>query len=360
MLSFYEYHLPFKQPLETGAGSFLHRKGILISFSEDGRYFLSEASPLPGFSQDTLPDVTSALLENSELLSRFLASSFNKDKLNTLLKKLPSLPSLQFGLSFLGAEILSYRKNISFGKLFGLNEAKSIGVNDVIGKLPAEQVFERIQTSIELGFTTIKLKAVPPLITLADVLKKIHSSHPGIRFRLDANRSWSPDELKSLSALFSHLPVDYIEEPFPMESDSEIKKAQKESALPLALDESISSISRLNKLLTGNRELYLIIKPMLLGNLFELAGTITRQRSRCEHIVITTSLESAVGRSIIATAASMIGDRTLPHGLNTGELFERDLFTTTGIKHGQLSLSKPLFRHISFDALPEKYLKRLE
>jgi len=360
MLSFFEYHLPFKQPLETGAGNFIHRKGILISFSEDGRYFLSEASPLPGFSQDTLPEVTSALLENHVLLCRFFASSFNTDQLEVLLKKLPAFPSLQFGLSFLGAELLSYRKNISFGKLFGLNEANSIGVNDVIGKLPADEMFERIQTSIERGFTTIKLKAVPPLFTLADVLTKIYASHPGLRFRLDANRSWPPDELKSLSALFSHLPVDYIEEPFPMESDSEIKHAQKESLIPIALDESIVSLSRLNKLLAGNSELYLIIKPMLLGNLFEIAGTITRKRSRCEHIVITTSLESAVGRSIIATAASLIGDKTLPHGLNTGELFERDLFSITGIKHGQLSLSEPLFRHISFDVLPEKYLKRLE
>jgi o-succinylbenzoate synthase len=358
MFQFYEYTLPFQQPLITGAGTFSHRTGVLICFQEGNRCTLSEASPLTGFSAETLDGVKNALIQHHDELNRFFTSPYNLVQLNHYLDELPSFPSLQFGISFLGAVILSQRKEIPLEKLLGLNRSSSIAVNDVIGQIPPNELYNRLKKSIQCGFDILKLKAVPPVDNLAAILTEFHKLHPRIRFRLDANQSWPRKELKLLSSAFTGLPVEYVEEPLPINSVSDLHSLQKECTLPLAVDESIRNTEHLGQLLSGDHKFYAVIKPMMLGNFLKIAGTIARYRSKFDRIVVTTSLESAIGRSMTATTASLIGDKSLSHGLNTGKFFTQDLFTTPDIINGHLFLSEFPFRNISADALTEKHLNR--
>jgi o-succinylbenzoate synthase len=359
MFQFYEYQLPFKKPFTTGSGTFSQRSGLLICFNNGDENVWSEASPLPGFSSESLPDVISALLKHSAELNRFFSSGFDLKQLNIFLNDLPPYPSVQFGISFLGAVLLSERKNQPLSGIFGLEASEKIGVNAVIGSAPPRTLRKQIFQSIEQGFRVIKLKALPPAGPLAKILTGVHEAHPDIRFRLDANQSWPPDQLEKISGMFSHLPIEYIEEPVAVRSVSEIPAIQKKLSHPLALDESVKNLDELHQLLSVNQTTYVIIKPMILGNFFKIAGTIRSLRSKFERIVVTTCLESAIGRSMTETAASLIGDKTLSHGLNTGLFFKHDLYEDSEIKNGYLSLSDYRFRNKSVNRLPKKHLNLL-
>jgi len=64
MFKVYKYSFPFSQPFKTGAGTLNKREGLIIQYAEKGSEFLSEIAPLPGFSIETIHDVSDVLTSN--------------------------------------------------------------------------------------------------------------------------------------------------------------------------------------------------------------------------------------------------------------------------------------------------------
>jgi len=105
--------------------------------------------------------------------------------------------------------------------------------------------------------------------------------------------------------------------------------------------------------------MYIIMKPVLLGNILEIYETISQYRSNFKHTVVTTTLESNIGRSMIASTASLIGDPKMSHGLHTGHLFADDLLPDFEIKNGLINnlLKNPAVE--SFSQIKTSYIKQL-
>lgn len=360
MLQLFEYELPFRSVFQTGSSSFKTRKGTLIHYQEEGADFVVEASPLPGFSRESLPGVKRVLLNQQNFIEEFLSGDLSKQKIRNLANvKQLDLPSVQFGLSFLGLSVLAHREEKTFYELFDQKPVKRLSINDVIGSGTIDEMRAQIETSVNNGFQTLKIKAPHPVDELASLLETIHANHPDVRFRIDANQSWPKSEVKNNSDAFKHLPVAYIEEPCKIEVLSEIREVQEKSSLPVALDESITSIKDLRQALETFPNLVLVIKPMLIGNFLEIHETISRYRSSFKHIVVTTTLESKIGRSMIALTASLLGDQTMSHGLHTGHLFADDLLPDFTIKKGSIKNLRENPALQSLSQLKTSFLKNL-
>lgn len=340
MLHFYEFTLPFQTVFKTGTGDFLQRSGILIHFRDSSDEILAEASPLPGFSAESLADVKNACDTYHRDIETFLLSDFTVNQFRSFLNTLPDLPSLQFALSYLGLQVLSQRKKIPFHLLLERPLNRKLQVNDVIGAGTTESICKQIKKSIKQGFRTIKIKVPDPSVQLANCLNDLHKSHPEIRYRLDANQKWPLQKLEEWSSLFEHPPVEYVEEPVSLHQLTELPEILARCKLPVALDESVSSLPNLTTVLNHHPQLMFIIKPSFFGNLFDLVETISRFRTLLNRIVITTSIESRVGRSMVAAVAAVIGSPETSHGLNTGCLFKYDLLDDFIISEGVLELPK--------------------
>lgn len=360
MIQLFEYELPFRSPFLTGASRFQNRNGILLHYQEDETDFIVEASPLPGFSRESFSEVKQILLNQKRFIEQFLSQKLSKKKIQNLTELKPLYPpSIQFSLSFIALSILAYRQKKTIYDLFDQKKPDLISINDVIGHGPLDTMKDQIEASIKKGFRVIKIKAPHPIGKLSELLNSIQIDHPDIKFRIDANQSWPKSKIEHNCEKLQNVSVEYLEEPCKMESLSEIEDLQKKSSLPLAIDESISTIEELQEILDQFPDLVVIIKPMLIGNFLEIHETISQYRSCFKQIVVTTSLESKIGRSMIASTASLIGDQQMSHGLHTGHLFADDLLPDFDIEKGSIINLRENPAIQSFSQIQTSFLKNL-
>lgn len=360
MLELFEFDLPFHSPFKTASAAFKSRKGILLHFKNDTTDIVTEASPLPGFSKETFSEVKQVLLKEKDFIEDFLGGDFSREEIRNLdQRKSLNLPSVQFALSFLALSVLAGRKGKNIYDLFRTIPAESIKVNDVIGYAETNEMKGAIERSIEHGFKVIKIKAPHPVDELASLLSTIHKTYHGIRFRLDANQSWPFSTIEENCNLLQNLPIEYVEEPTQLKSLNQVSEIQKTCSLPLALDESVATLSELKNVLEEYPDLVVVIKPTLLGNILKIHETISAFRGSFKYIVCTTALEASIGRSMVAAITSITGDPTLSHGLNTGHLFANDLLPDFEIKNGSLYNHHQNAGTGSFQNIKTTHLKKL-
>lgn len=356
MIAFYQYQLPFLAPLKTGAGDIVSREGILIHFKDEDLDVLAEASPLPGFSVESFQSVKTHLKSIKPELDAFLRSSFSLDELQQFIS---GPASIQFAISDIGRKIVQIRGNQPANHPLFQPEKKSVLVNDIVGSHDPETTKSLILSALHNGFKTIKIKTESPDPQLATVLHEVYAQNKDVIFRLDANQNWDSKKLEICNREFKNIPIEYIEEPIALHSDEEIKRALFLSHFPIAIDESIKDSNHLSKLLKKYPDLFLIIKPMMLGNIFEITETLSKYRSSYKRVVITSSLESAVGLETISTLAASIGDDSRAHGLNTEKLFRKNLITNDDIKNGVLILPKHSVSPVPLNQLDQSMLTQI-
>ncbi|PWN06948.1 enolase C-terminal domain-like protein [Rhodohalobacter mucosus] len=341
MLTFYRYRLPFHKPFVTPGGTFTDREGVLLQLETDSFTGLSEASPLPGFSDESLDKTIQQLIDQKETLEALLSTPFTLTGLDNLLREIPLPASAKFALSSLGASTLLKSGLAARDELFAQPFRHQVKVNAVTGIGEYDDIISDIAAHHARGFRTVKIKSTPDPETLASALREAVKKYPSMTFRIDANQSWPVSDALSITGLFTDLNVEYIEEPISVESANDYRELVQKSPIPIALDESLSDMATLETALKALPGIVLIIKPTLLGNIFRISETISANRGPLHRVVVTTALESAVGRSMVQSMAAITGDPGLAHGLDTGRLFEKDLFPLREAENGILNLSSP-------------------
>ncbi len=345
----------------TGSGVVHHREGILIRYSDSATEVITEAAPLPGFSHESLNEVKTAVSDQKESLDTFFSEPFSLKELKLFLKQLPNLPSLQFALSFLGVQLFSERNQRSLFHLFEVRKPSKILVNDVLPIQEVDDTIRHFKKSYDKGFRTYKLKSGFPVDHLLKTLKVLNeTAEQDCKFRIDANQSWPADQFSDIVKQFVELNIEYIEEPFPFSDLQSTVQLIQKSAIPIALDESTKNILHLQKVLKKLPETVIVIKPSVLGNLFDLFETLVLQRTHFNRIVITTALESSIGRKMVASVASVLGAPNMAHGLNTGRFFETDLSRENLISSGRLKLPKSGFYSTKIADLNNKFYKSVD
>ena len=215
-------------------------------------------------------------------------------------------------------------------------------MNAVIGESDEESFLSKARTLITKGFKVLKCKVSENPGHLPNSMKTLANEYRNISFRLDANRSWPVTKASELSTRFRSLPVEYIEEPCPVESIEQFDSIAGDCIFPVAADESLAELGLQAVINQSKSAPYLIIKPTLLGNLMELFATLRTRDHLEDRVIFTTALESAVGTRMIASASAIAGCKTKAHGLNTGSLFRQNLSDENAMKKWNLSVTAEL------------------
>jgi o-succinylbenzoate synthase len=353
MLSLSTYKIPFLKPLKTGAGDFSFREGVILIFDDGIVSATSEVSPLPGFSKESFSRVLTSLKAIQSRANSFFTHQFSAGDLKEFLESSPASPSLQFGLSCLGVSILSKRKEQTLSSLFNRSPAKSLSVNYLIGAGTPDELKMEFKEGYNAGYRTFKFKAPHPAGELTDLLHHLADQYDGVRFRLDANRSWPADEATSILNRLKNLPVEYVEEPSRFTGIEELAELAANSPVPIAADESLETLPAL----PPHNKLIYIVKPALIGSIFKIHETILGYGSPVKNVVFTTALESGIGRMMAASAAVMFGDPLRAHGLATGQLLKQDIFSGPNLVHGKLSMDFTPFSSPGSDRINKQFLE---
>ena len=130
--------------------------------------------------------------------------------------------------------------------------------------------------------------------------------------------------------------IEYCEQ--PVKNISHFIKIQNKTKIPLAADESIRSLQDAQKIIEEKLAQVLILKPMMLGGILNTLRIADLAKKNKLKVIITTSFESALGRSFAILAASFL-DNGLAHGLGTAGYFQKDIFEDPyPVKNGIISL----------------------
>lgn len=324
MLSIYSFSLPFKEPFQTPVTTIRERRGLIL---RAGNHY-AEASPLPGFSPETVEHAAEALQAGKEKLDQFFDSSFDYGDLDNLVREYGLMPSLQFALSMLGFKIL-HQRGVAPREVSALFEADPAGVqvNEVAGTGTGTA---QAAALAENGAAVIKFKTEKNPEVTAELLHSLHRQFPRLQFRLDANQSWPAEKVKHYSSLFRALPVQFIEEPSAFSNEKELQTLLDHCAIPVALDESVQTLTRFRRYskLFGEKIAAFVIKPTFFGNLPGLFETIGQQNALVDKVIFTSAFESAAGLRDIRCIAAAYGAKSQAHGLGTARFFTADLCST--------------------------------
>ena len=201
-------------------------------------------------------------------------------------------------------------KNIKYVKTSGL-----------IGIMSCESLSAQLGKLREAGFDTFKSNVNPE--TFDDAVRFIKS--PGSekeQFRLDCNGSFSFKEAKRKFEGIELPNLEYIEQ--PVADLDELIELQKSIQVEITPDESVQNIATLQNLIAKGTFKFIVVKPMVYSSFRKLKDIIENTISTETKLIISSSFESALGRSALNFLASMCSHNSA-HGIISGDWYTNDV-----------------------------------
>lgn len=351
-LACYSYKLPFATPLQTSSQTFNYRKGFILHLTNTNQKWYAEVAPLPGYSTEFFDEVKSLLGTYRNDFQQLLSKGDLND-LNNFYQDKNIPPSLQFGIDSLAYQLKAYQQDNTLSSMLFPEAPDKIAVNALLS-FQHDAPFERLKHLTSEGYGTIKCKIGLNFEREYELLQRIRKQYPKLTIRVDANKAWTLEEAIANGQKLHELNIEYCEELLQDPTPENMERLSNQTPLPIALDESISQHSYWPNLLPYTQ--YLILKPMLIGNFQKNIETKRLANTHNNTVVVTTSLESSVGRHFINIMAAGLGSPQLAHGLSTGNVFSSDFFAdNTFISKGTCDTTQPL-PTITFD---ERYTSRI-
>lgn len=337
--SAWKYSLPFIKPFKTAGEIYNKREGVIMLIQTADFTAVGEAAPLPGFCTDTADTVAEYLVNTRHEVLDIFRSQNPSTQMESLFTGYNFPAALEFGLDTLAIDYEAKKQHQSFHQLlFGIS-AREIPVNGLISLLSDDRPVTAAERLVHRGYATLKIKTGGNFDYELQQLNRIRNRFPSLSIRIDANRSWAPDEALSNLAALERIKIEYCEEPLAEPTVKNYRQLRANSQVPLAIDESFHHENHSEDLLSYISTV--ILKPMVTGSFAKNFATIDLLDTHDITTVITTSLESCIGRTVSAVFASGRGSPDLAHGLSTGDLFREDFHNgILSIKNGTAELGR--------------------
>lgn len=337
-LTYSPYTLKLKKSFFTARTEIKERRGFILRLDDpDGFEGIGDCCPFPEFGSESIEDVEN-VLSDFKLKVRIDETEIEKS-INNCLLNYNKLPALRHGLEQAIINIICNKNKTTIDNLLNLKLKKRVTVNAAIGFLNVDESVKTARTLIEKGFTTIKLKIgrsnFEEDFSVIKLIRKTFGDN--IKLRIDSNGNWNLDEAIINLMELEQFDIEYAEQPVTNLSD--YIDLKKRTNIPLAPDESIRSVKEAKEFIKSGAVSYLILKPMMIGGLLPTLDIIKLAMAENITPVITSSFESAIGKTNAVIAAASV-EENVAHGLGVADLF---LNTITNdpfpIKSGKIILS---------------------
>jgi o-succinylbenzoate synthase len=328
----YQCNLPLQMPLVTAAGTIETRTVWALEIIDDmGRHGLGEAAPLPPFGGEAPKDCDEALHQavamlTPEMVNTWLERAKPDAPLGSLEPLLARTPCARHAVEGALLDLLAQSQKVPLAGLLAAHYATLIPVNALIdADVDAALVGRKAWDD---GFSTLKLKVGgEPTAAAARVLSLRKAVGEKAFIRVDANGAWGLDEaLVFLQAVHSAA-IEYCEQPLAPGDIQELAQLRRRSGVRIAVDESVRFAVDVGRIGAAQAADVVALKPMFLGGWRPLKQAVQLAHSCGLEVVITTALDSCIGRAFATHYAAAFGLTQRAQGLATGLAFVGDLTT---------------------------------
>jgi len=270
----FRFQIPLNRPLKLRERTHTFREGILLE--RDGRW--AEASPLPGFSAETIDDVVGALRgEQSAPASLAFALAAVNEPIESI---------LEVPWNYL---LLGEREDV----LEGVEKCKASGCRAAKLKVGRNEMHADIS-----------------------LIREVRERLPNdVQLRLDANQAWTLQEASRFIGSLENIDFEYIEE--PLQNPNDLEKLYSRTGVSYVLDETLLHSSSLDAWPNATA---LICKPTILGG----RKAVERLVATGKPVVFSAAFESGVGIARIVQLAAEFSPQ-LAAGLDTLDWLADDL-----------------------------------
>jgi o-succinylbenzoate synthase len=282
--------------LAGAAAAQTQRAGLLVRVEDDaGSYGQGEASPLPGYSRDTIDDCATQLraVDLSAISPRQGGSAIDW-VLDALDRVGLQAPAARFALETALLDWLGRQRGLGIAALLGAADAAMrIPLAALVGDLASARAAHA------RGIHTFKIKIKPG--TLADSLELAQSLRDEfgneITLRFDANGTLRPAAAEAQLRQLVRCAPEFVEEPVPL--DDLLRMAA--APVPLAADESLAVPGAWPALASVCR--VVVLKPTVLGGLAVCMRVAREAAARGLAVTVTHTFDGPVALAAAAELA---------------------------------------------------------
>jgi L-Ala-D/L-Glu epimerase len=291
------YRLRLLRPLRSAHGVRESREGFLVFAHQDGLIGYGDAAPLPELGTESL----------AECLTQLEGARFDA---------LPAAPAARCAVEQALLDLRAQQLGMPLARVLDRAARLEISASALLTGDAVPELAREAQRASAEGFGTLKLK-VGREDDYARAAVVRDAVGPRVKLRLDANGAWdAAAALRKLREL-APLGIEMCEQPTPD------LRGLEGSPVVVAADEMLASD------VDGalRRARVVVLKPMLLGGLTAALALARRAHARGLKIVVTSALESAVGRAgAVHLAAAVLALGAQPAaGIATGRLLAEDV-----------------------------------
>lgn len=310
-IELFRYSLPLARPLTLSRTTLYRREGVLVRLTgDDGAEGWGEASPLPGFSGESLEDAVGDLRGSREsLVGRELVSD---GEFGPELDPMNLSPSARFGIELAVRNMLPVACQL----------ADTVHLSGLLAG-SEDEILEDARRMRDSGYRSAKLKvgrgSVKEDAGLVHSVSEVLGEQTSLR--LDANRAWSLEEAGKFARIVEYMSFEYVEE--PLADPALLPRLTRETGIPVALDESLVGMEP-EALGEHGYARAIVLKPTLLGGISRTMGLATRARELGITPVMSSAYESGIGTlGLVSLAASL--NCEVPAGLDTYRRLAEDI-----------------------------------
>ena len=325
-ITLYHVQLPMKFTFKTAKGELGVRDTLIVRLEDEAGYV--------GYGECVAfvdPFYTKEAVDScwDVLCTRYLPNVLGKEATTTLPKQW-----LSEGMSMTVASVENALLHLQCAHL-GVNTVEyvlqqplipTVPTGIVIGDVPLDTLVDAVTGYVSQGCQRIKLKISPK--DGYERVQRVRSAYPDLMLAVDANQSYSYQEMDKIRAL-NTFNLACIEEPFQIHSLEEYNRFKTTHewgiTTTICLDESILSYDDLVYAHTHGLLDILNVKVGRLGGLRETAKMIQYCRDHGIQYWIGSMVESSISKWMHVQLAAL-GDAYMPGDLSDSlRYFEQDL-----------------------------------
>ena len=244
-IEIYHEKIRYKEPFRIALGTSTESNNIVVRLVDSsGNEGWGEGSPSRAILGETLDLVFE---EAKKLAAEILGKDLDSEGLYEIVMKAKS-PSAAAAFDIAFHDLKAKRLGVPLYKLLG-GYRSSIETDITIGIMEPDEVAERAEKYVKMGFKVLKIKLgekpEKDLLRIEKVRERIGDK---IGIRVDANQGWSVEEAIYMAEQLESFNVELIEQPVKWNDFEGLAKVRKASNIPVAADESAKTPSDVVKL----------------------------------------------------------------------------------------------------------------
>jgi len=313
--------------MQTAGKTYTHREGVWVRLQWEDYTGVGEAAPLDGFSLENIKEVQYALERFHQAID---GESFDSDDLLSLVHiHTADIPSARFALETAMFDCLAKKSKKPLAEFLNPKSKSKVSVNGIVGIHLPDEGFDVMK--VKVGFRNI-------FDEIENMEHLTQSFGEDVSFRLDANGAFDLPQAIRFCKEMEAFNIDYIEQPLPAEELVDMAELSYHTEISIAVDESLTDFNSAEKIIENQAANVFIIKPMVSGGFTECKKIIDLARKEEIRTVVTSSLETSIGRMACLHLAAA-NEITEACGLATGILLNEDAKAAV-IENGVMELPK--------------------